>query len=106
MDPQEIKKGATVTVKGTSKAALNGTVGVAKDQNKDKSRWNVEFKGSRDGGEPSTVALKPGNLEAHGRGVVTAAQLGRVLSNLGEGTLHQSYARGARESKAKQSCES
>ena len=59
---KEVKKGATVTVKGSSKAALNGSVGVAKDQNKDKSRWNVEFEG-KDGGEPTTVALKPDNLE-------------------------------------------
>jgi hypothetical protein len=59
---KEIKKGVTVTVMGTSQAALNGRVGVVKDQNEDKSRWNVEFK-SKDGGKPKTVALKPDNLE-------------------------------------------
>ena len=61
----EIEKDVTVMVKGvkgTPQDALNGTVGVAKDQNEDKSRWNVEFEG-KDGGEPTTVALKPDNLE-------------------------------------------
>ena len=41
------------------------------------------------------------DIDPHGRGVVTAAQLGRVLSNLGEGTLKQSYAE-----HEKQRCES
>ena len=59
---KEIKKGVTVTVTGTSKAALNGTVGVAEDQNEDKSRWNVVFEG-KDGDDPTTRALKPENLE-------------------------------------------
>ena len=59
---KEIKKGVAVTVMGTSDAALNGRVGVAKDQNEDKSRWNVAFTG-KDDGEPKTVALKPDNLE-------------------------------------------
>jgi hypothetical protein len=58
--PKEIKKGITVTVKGTSQAALNGRVGVAKDQDKDTGRWNVEFK---DGGEPTTEKMEPDNLE-------------------------------------------
>ena len=60
--PREITKGLKVKVKDPSQPDVNGRVGVAKDQNEDKSRWNVEFKG-KDGGKTTTVALKPNNLE-------------------------------------------
>ena len=55
--PREITKGLKVKVKDPSQPDVNGRVGVAKDQNEDKSRWNVEFEG-KDGGDLTTEVLK------------------------------------------------
>ena len=81
--PKKIKRGVRVTVKGPQSSggvgtilgtalataeSLHGKVGIAKDQNADKTRWNVEFEANDGGNGGSSYthieSLKPGNLVA------------------------------------------